>query len=144
MDNDYLQVEMRPKIAFYTRNARINRSMYIGSQTIIVILAALTPIFAALEKGGSGIFQENQALNYALISSSLLAVLEGVSRVFRFKNLWLRYRNTANDLANEVRQYQNQIDDYESSQNPLSLFKTRVEGIIRSEQEHWYKSVRQE
>lgn len=144
MDNTYLDTEVKPKIAFYTRYAKINRILYVGTQTLIVLLAALTPIFAALESGLVSTAGANPQLTYTLISSSVLAVLEGISRLFRFKNLWLRYRNTSNNLLNEVRQFTNTIGDYKDCEDALAQFKSRTEAYIQQEQSAWYDSLKQE
>lgn len=144
MDNTYLDKEIRPKITFYTRYAKINRILYVGTQTLIVLLAALTPIFAALESGMVPNLDANPKLTYTLISSSVLAVLEGISRLFRFKNLWLRYRNTSNNLLSEVRQFTNSIGTYKACDDALGHFKARAEEIIQQEQVAWHDSLKQE
>lgn len=144
MEKGYLESEILLKISFYKRYAKINRMLFLGIQTLIVILAALTPIFAALEGRGGGDTSDSSVLTFTLISSSILAVLEGISRLFRFKNLWLRYRDTANNLINEVRKYKNNIGEYRDQDNAADLFKSNMEEIIQEEQADWYNSLQKE
>ena len=95
------------RINFYSRYAKINRFLYKISQTIIIITAAITPILAALETRK---LNEVNGLTYTIISSSILAIFEGLTRLFRFRDLWLRYRHTANLLLREKRLFDNGID----------------------------------
>ena len=147
MTNEEFLKQVEQKVNFYTRYARLNRLLHLCTQTIILILAALTPIFAAMEADSGSISNSMFAssnITLTLISASILAVLEGLSRLFRFQNLWLRYRKTANLLSNEHRQYLHEVGEYKDHDLALLNFKEKFETIIATEQSNWYNSMQRD
>jgi hypothetical protein len=133
------------KSQFYSKNAMLNRYLHVSSQTIIVVLVALTPIFAAIESSHLMTQAEGQGLLYTLILSSILAVVEGIARIFRFKNLWLRFRVAANTLENAKRQFTNlNIDDQKHSDESFISFQNAIEIVIDDEQNGWQESIEKE
>lgn len=124
------------KIPLYVRNARINRFLHHLTQTLIVVFAATTPIVAALEKG-----KNNGTFEFTIIISASLAILEGISRLFRFKDIWIRYRKTSNLLINELREFESKSGEYSQGEGIELLFKKNVEEIIKNEQIEWLNSV---
>ena len=148
MSNDEFLKNTEQKISFYARYARLNRLLHLSTQTIILILAALTPIFAAIESDSgvisSSVFSASSNITFTLISASILAILEGVSRLFRFQNLWLRYRRTANLLSTEHRHYLHGIGDYKDKDSALAIYKDNFESIVVSEQTDWHSSMQRD
>jgi len=145
MQDEITDSYIEKKINFYRKYAKINRIFHVIFQTLIVIFVAITPIFAAIE-GFSGKLISNgeSGITYTLITSSILAILEGVSRLFRFRNLWLRYRNTCNQLNREKRKFNQRIGEYEKVEDPIKLLNVNVESIIEHEQREWLGSMKQE
>lgn len=132
----YLSFVKNTKLPFYEKHAKLNRRIYLILQVLIVVFAALTPIFAV-----SMLKDSNFGKIATVISSTILAILEGASRLFRFKNIWVRYRNAFNSVNNEVRKFENQIDEYRGDQNRDKEFIIKIEKIIKEEQDGWLKSI---
>lgn len=131
MDIKYLDERIR----FYEKNAKLNRRLYLISQSVIIILAALTPILAAIELGHTTL-----TIKYTLLSSTLLAIFEGLTKVFRFEKQWHRYRTTSNQLGSEYRKFKSGINEY-NTDNRMKILLEKCEKIIESEQSTWQNSL---
>jgi hypothetical protein len=127
----YIEWIEKDRIPFFERNSKINRVLHLGSQSLILILAALTPVFAAL----------NEFTGFAVISGAALAILEGVTRLFRYKEIWVQHRKTSMSLKKEIRLYSTDFSYYKKSEDKDDLFIRRVEGIMDSEKASWHLSV---
>jgi len=133
---EFISILEKEKIQFSLRKALTYRSLHHITQSLIVTFAAATPIVAALEQGNT-----TGSFRYTIIVSSILALLEGLSRLFRFKEIWIRHRKTSNLLNNELREFKNKSGIYGENDNIEVKFKNKIEEIIKSEQTEWLSAV---
>lgn len=133
---EFISILEKEKIQFSLKKAQTYRSLHHITQSLIVAFAAATPVVAALEQGsGSGSFK------FTIVISSILALLEGFSRLFRFKEIWIRHRKTSFLLKNELREFKNKSGVYGENDNIEVKFKNKIEEIIKSEQIEWLSAV---
>ena len=121
------------RLPFYEKNASLNRILHLFTQTLILTLAAITPVFAALTGYAS----------YAVASGATLAILEGVTRVFRFKEIWVTHRYTKEMLKREIRMFQSYQNPYTESDKRFSIFVSEIEKAMESEINGWLRSSHQ-
>jgi len=110
----------------------MNKRLTYLFQIPIITMAAITPVFAALEY---------KALT--IIFSACVAAGFGVLKFCKFEDLWHSYRTTCETLKKEMVHYEMQTDVYDSADDSDKLFVERVESIVSKENVKWVTTVRE-
>lgn len=100
-------------------------------QTAILVLSALTPVLIAL----SGVEESNKDVALALrvaaiVTSSLIAIVAGIGRIFRPEDIWMNLRALRNALWREHSLYKARLQHYGGAQNTDMMFVERVTDIL--------------
>ena len=66
----------------------------------------------------------------------LIAVITGVSALYKFDEKWIKYRTTAESLKHEKYIYDTRVDPYDDT-DPFPLLVKRVETLISQENSDW-------
>jgi len=125
----YLEERYYPEINWYDIKAISNQKIYKIIQWIVIILSAVTPVLVAI--GGTW------ERWFAVVISALVAIGISILKTFKYQENWINYRTTCETLRKEIYYYNANLNDYETSNDPMSLFVERVEALISRENTLW-------
>lgn len=124
----YLENRYQKQMDFYKNNSGKNQVRYKYFQWVLIILAATTPVLAALD-------WEKIAV---VIVSSIVAILTTSLKTFQYQELWVNYRSIYEQLKPEIHFYNFNVGPYGAEGiDKESLFVTRVEAILDKEHQNW-------
>lgn len=126
---EYLEKRYYDQIDWYDRKSQKYKKLYLVFQSVVIVLAAVTPVLVAL--GGSW------EKWLAVAVSALVAIGTSLLKAFKHQEVWISYRTTSETLKKEIYYYQAQIGEYGSSGNPIQLFVSRVESLLSQENTQW-------
>ncbi len=122
----YIKDRYEDQVGWYDKKSMHNQRWAKRYQTTIIILFAITPVFAALELKWP-----------TIISSALVAATAGILKYYRFEDHWHNYRTTCETLKKEKVMYKSGIGPYESTADKMKLFIERAEALISKENVVW-------
>jgi hypothetical protein len=146
--DQYVQERYLGQMEFYSNSSTKNQGKYNKFQWILIVLSALTPVFAAL---GSfkpdliGSIDLKSTLNLmVIIVSVIVAILTTGLKTFNYQELWAGYRSTYELLKPEIHYYNFNVGPYGAAGvDKESLFVTRVEGVLNGEHVNWPPAKKQ-
>ncbi len=130
--DEYIKDRYDPQVMWYNKKSIMHKNLTYLFQIPIIILAAITPIFASLE------YKE-----LTIISSACVTAGIGILKYCKFEDLWYNYRATFETLNKEMVHYKMQTDVYNTVDDPENLFVERVESIISKEFARWATTVKE-
>jgi hypothetical protein len=137
----YVQERYAAQMDYYRKSSAENQASYKRFQWLLIILSALTPVFAALNNIKSTIFGIDIGSHLGLVVvlvSSIVAILTTSLKTFNYQELWSNYRATYERLKPEIHYYHFNAGPYAvTGTDKESLFVTRIEGILNAEHVHW-------
>lgn len=145
MDNPafqaYIEDRYKHQMEYYKTTAARNQKRYKQFQWILIILSALTPVFAALKAIKFGIAGNSYAIDLSvvvLVMSSLVAILTTGLKTFNYQELWVNARNTYEKLKPEIHYFNFGVGPYAAQDTDReSTFITRIETILGTEHDQW-------
>ena len=138
----YLKDRYEPQMKYYSDASKKNKTIYHRYQTVLIVLSALTPVFAAL-KGLKVVDKTADPavdLNLLVVLiSSVVAIMTSLLKTFNYQETWIRSRTTLNKLKPEKFYFDCDSGPYAEKEPPTkeSLFVTRVEAILGNELDQW-------
>ena len=126
----YIRDRFEPQVKWYDKKSILNKRLTYFFQIPIITMAAITPVFAALE------YKE-----LTIIFSAGVAAGFGILKFCKFEDLWHNYRTTCETLRKEMVHYKMQTDVYNTVDEPEKLFVERVEPIISKENIKWVSTI---
>jgi len=130
--DEYIKTRYGAQVEWYDKRSIHNKWLTYSLQIPTIILAAVTPILAALEY-----------TTFTIISSLIVAAGLGVLQFCKFESLWHRYRTTCETLKKEKVHHDMLTDVYAKAESPDKLFVERVESIISGEHTRWVDTIGQ-
>jgi hypothetical protein len=128
----YLNERYQDQMDYYDRYSIKNQKKYKRFQWILIVLSAMTPIFAAFD--GKCIDLQIPVI----IISALVAILTTGLKTFQYQELWVNYRATYEQLKPEIHYYNFNVGPYGvAGIDKESLFISRVETILDKEHQGW-------
>lgn|GEM_PF-1947752 len=124
---EYLNERVLAHIDYCDDVAYSYRTKYHLIEWVLIIVACLTPIFVILN---FILAQDNLAKWIPVASSTVVAILTGGLKTFRYEDNWRKYSELAELLKKEKYQFMTGAGIYKSSSNPESVFVEAVETII--------------
>ncbi|MBA7611356.1 hypothetical protein ES703_18579 [subsurface metagenome] len=128
----YVKNRYNPQVRWYDNKSNFNKKLTYLFQIPIIAMAAIIPIFAALEY---------KVLT--IIFSASVAAGIGILKFCKFEELWHNYRTTCETLKREMIRYKMRTDIYDKVDDPEKLFIDRVESIISKENIEWISAGRE-
>jgi len=126
----YIRDRYEPQVRWYDKKSILNKRLTYLFQIPIITMAAITPVFAALE------YKE-----LTIIFSACVAAGFGILKFCKFEDHWHNYRTTCETLRKEIVHYKTQTDVYNTADEPEKLFVERVESIISKENIKWVSTT---
>ena len=127
---DYLTHRLKDQIDWYDRKSVGNQKWYKFFQITKIVLAVAIPVLTLV------ITVENVLKVTLSIIGALIAVIESVSRLNNYKDLWLKYRMISEALQREKLLFTSQVPPYDK-ENAFHLLVTRCEKLMASENQAW-------
>ena len=124
---EYLNDRVLVHIDYCDEVAYSYRSKFYLIEWVLIIFASLTPIFVILNFSYA---RDNWAQWIPVASSTLVAILTGGLKTFRYEENWKKYSELAELLKREKYQFMTGSGIYQSSDSPETLFVEAVETIL--------------
>jgi hypothetical protein len=136
---DYLEKRYQDQLKYYSSAARKNQDKYNKFQWSIIILSTITTIMAALPEALMLFKSIKIEFKYLIvITSGLVTILTAGLKTFKYEELWVNYRKTAEKLKPHFFLYHMNIGKYgESAANKETVFVETIEEILNKEQTDW-------
>lgn len=125
----YLKERVDDQLAWYGKKSAANKNWHHRLQLITLIAAASIPVISLSSS-------EFYVRLLVAIVGSITAVAAGIVTLFQFKDLWVDYRTTAEQIKYEKFLYLTGSAPYQTDM-AFSDFVNRIEGIIAQENRGW-------
>ena len=129
-DTQYIELRLDKQKDWYSKNSQKNQHLHKRLQVIQILSAASIPFLASVIKDPACLPIFTGALGV------LIAVITGVSALYKFDEKWIKYRTTAESLKHEKFLYDTRVDPYDGT-DPFPLLVKRVETLISQENSDW-------
>jgi hypothetical protein len=124
---EYLNDRVLAHVDYCDDVAYSYRRKYYLIEWVLIIVASLTPIFVILNFSFA---RDNWAQWIPVVSSTVVAILTGGLKTFRYEENWKKYSELAELLKKEKYQFITGAGIYKSSDNPETLFIEAVESLL--------------
>ena len=124
---EYLNERVLSHIEYCEDVAHSYRGKFFLIEWFLIIFASLTPIFVILS---FSLTKDNLLRWLPVASSTVVAVLTGGLKTFRYEENWKKYSEFAELLKKEKYQFMTGSGVYKSSDNPETLFIDAIETIL--------------
>lgn len=124
---EYLNDRVLSHIDYCEDVAYSYRRKYYLIEWVLIIVASLTPIFVILN---FSLARDNWMQWIPVASSTVVAILTGGLKTFRYEENWKKYSELAELLKKEKNQFMTGTGIYKSSDNSETVFIEAVETIL--------------
>jgi hypothetical protein len=134
-EQEYVEHRLQNQIEWYARKSRRNHGWFLSLRVIEIVLATSIPLLTSM-------VQERAELSLMLGSISVgVAVIAAILSLFRFQELWIEYRATAETLKREKFLFLTRSGPYEGPGRFTALVE-RIETLLAAEATKWAGSMR--
>lgn len=129
-DKDYLKDRLEDQINWYNKKSVSNQQWYKFFQITKIVLAVSIPVLTL-------IITSESILKITLsIIGALIAIIESVSRLNSYKDLWVKYRLVSEALNREKLLFDSKVPPYDKK-DALNVLVMRCEKLMASENQTW-------
>lgn len=126
----YLQDRVQDQIDYYSAKSKLNKQRYQRLQVVSIVCGVLVPVLI-------GFSNEQPILKYvAGALGAVVAIVEGMQALFKYKDNWIVYRSTSEALVRERFLFQSKAGAY-SGEQAFPRFVEQVEQILTAENRVW-------
>lgn len=135
-EQEYIKQRLEDQIKWYDVKSQSNQKWYKGLKSLEIILSVTIPFL-------SGLIDKSPMLLPILIGilGIVIAIIEGILYLFRFKENWTEYRIAAESLRREKVLYLTKSGPYLKNAT-LQMLVERVEMYTEQENKAWLMSGR--
>ncbi len=130
-DDEYMKCRIEEQILWYSARASKNKKKYYMCNTTIIVVSALITSMS-----GFDFFPTAKNLILGLMGA-LIAIVTGLSSLYKFQEKWTEYRTTAESMLQEKFYYATLTGPYDKQEEPLKVLVSRVENLISKENSTW-------
>ncbi|MBN4072713.1 DUF4231 domain-containing protein [Crocinitomix catalasitica] len=132
---EYIKDRLTGQIDWYNRRAGKMQRAYKFWQALKLICALSIPIATLfMEHKEKAVFC--WAVTIAVLGA-LIILIEGLQKLYDFKDLWKKYRLTAEALQSQKVFFQTETGGYAKAKEPFKLLVARCEQIMSEEKASW-------
>ncbi len=128
----YIKERVDDQLAWYCKKSTSNKNWHFRLQLATLISAASVPVISLSSS-------ELIVRMLVAIVGSIAAITAGMVSLYQFRDLWVDYRSTAEQLKFEKYLFLTGSEPYSSSDS-FSLFVIRVENTISQENRGWQEN----
>lgn len=132
----YIKERVNNQIDWYDKKSSINKTLHLISKSYIIISSSLITLIMVFDK-----LNNFPALETSSILGFSIAVVTGLSAIFKFQEKWTEYRTTSETLKHEKYLFLTNSGLYEK--NGFPSFVNRIETLISSENSDWNQYITQ-
>ena len=132
--DNYINKRLNNQIEWYNTRSKKMKNRFCSLSLMIIIVNAIIPIFVLLS--------EEFGLNFKVIVislSSIASISTAVLQLFKYQELWLKYRVTSQLLIKEKISYETKTNKYKNNTEALELLIVTCEEIMENEMDKWEK-----
>ncbi len=134
----YIQDRVDDQISWYSRKSGICQKRYKRLKIITLVFSVTIPFL-------TGLVDEVTAMKYIIGAMGVvIAAVEGIQSLYKYKDNWLQYRLTSEALKREKLLYQTLSGEYAEASDPFKTFVQRAEQIMAGEQSQWKDYIAKE
>ena len=128
MDNTfekYLKERYEDQVKWYSDKSSQHKRYYHWFQWAAIVISASLPVLVLAIPAEFALV--------TVIFSIILAIITTALKTFKFQEIWINYRTTAETLKKEKCYYDVEAIEYADAENKEQLFIERVEALISRE-----------
>ena len=132
--DNYINKRLNNQIEWYETRSKQMKKKFSLISSIIIIVNAIIPIFVLLS--------EEFGLKFKVIVillSSIASISTTMLQLFKYQELWLKYRVTSQLLIKEKISYETETNKYKNNTEALELLIVTCEEIMEKEIDKWEK-----
>ena len=129
----YMAERVDDQLAWYGKKSTFNKNWHHRLQLLTLVAAASIPVISLSSA-------EFHVRILVAIIGSITAIAAGIVTLYQFKDLWVDYRATAEQLKYEKYQFLTGSAPYHENE-AFSIFVNRVENIIVQENRSWQEKL---
>lgn len=128
---EYMKERVDNQIQWYDQKSVKAQKYYKRYQVVEIVLAALIPLLVG--------YAEFPLVPFIIgVFGVMIAVIESVTKLYKFHENWIEYRTTAELLRFQKHLYLTNCAPYNEKEETIdNLFVKNVESIISSENNQW-------
>lgn len=130
--NEYMEDRVEAQIKWYDEKSQKAQKYYKIYQIIEILLAASIPIL-------SGYANSSVAIAVIVgIAGALIAIIESITKLYRFHENWIQYRSTCELLRYQKYLFVTRSAPYNPDTETIeNIFVRNIENIISAENNQW-------
>lgn len=136
----YLEERYNGELSYYNKKSSHNKKWNQRFQISIIVLSAITPVLALLDKQIFNI--ETKFLT--TVVASLVAIASSIGKFMKYEENWVNYRSVCESLTREKYLMEAGISEYArcaDNESRYKLFVERAESIMSKESGLWLTSA---
>ena len=130
--DSYIENRVKNQISWYSKKSQAAQHKYKVAQVIEIIVAAVIPLLSSYA---------GKCWVIALIvgiGGCVITGIEGIERLYKWHDIWIEYRTTAELLKYHLHMYETKSGLYSNEPESFeSMFVSNIENIISSENNKW-------
>lgn len=131
----YLEERVDDQIQWYDKKSQSSQKWYKRLQVIEIVLASFIPLLSAYST------TSKQIAIIVGIFGAIIAIIESVSKLYKYHENWIQYRTTCEMLKFQKYLYLTGSSPYNNEKETIdNLFIRNIENIVSSENNQW-KSI---
>jgi len=135
-EEQYMTEWVDNQIEWYDKESTSNQNWYKTIRTLVIIVSVLIPLFAGF------LNEKTLWMKFAIgAAGALVAILESILTLRKYKDNWIQYRSTCENLQREKRFFLTESGRYENIETPFKLFVKTVETITSDENVKWIENM---
>ena len=138
--DDYIKERFEDQRNYYDEKAIKYQKKWIRLNIALVLLAPLPIVVFSF-------ISVPWYLTLLVVGSSYLTtVIGGILNLLKYRELWLSYRTTEQQMLREFYHYKTHTGNYreENEQKRFQLFVERIEQLLAQEHLHWSSDIQQQ
>lgn len=136
-EKQYSLERIDDQITWLEKKAAHNQSRFKMLRIIQLVFSASIPFMVALISDGTHVLK--------WVSGGFgvaITICEGLQALYKYQELWMQYRSTAEALKKEKYLFLSKAGKYEGASNPFPLLVVEVESILSNENLQWKEQIK--
>lgn len=134
-EEEYLTSRLDDQINWYDKKSQTNQKLFKRLKISEIIIAGIIPFLAGI----GSIIPYHSLIIGAL--GVIIALLVGLSSLYKFQENWIEYRTTAETLKHEKYLFLAKCTPYDRDDSFQTLVQ-RIESIISKENSQWSRLIK--